>query len=304
MLRQQAPWEVSSTTYLSPALLAVFNWISIPWIACWNYSSAALSLPILNKFFQGIIVIQILLDSWFALTFYCHEETSTVKGAYPEEVKKSHNRGEDAVRLSCLLPSQSPSLFEWEDLVKLTNFDKWQNTRLLQTVLGLVFRICHREAPPCSWVSLVPPFSLCCGISSMLLFWLTLGIFVAESYSNCYGKHFIGFIAPWIVYTGLFPMFVTCASWFLETVQFIRGLGHQNWGAFWKFLSGSFLNKWKQTSYMQLDWVKLGVAPVSFHSAKMSWWMTTLILPTIVLLGVVPCQVYLAIFLTRSLVYN
>lgn len=47
--------------------LAVFNWISIPWISCRSHSSAPLSLLILNKFFQVITVVQILLDGWFAL---------------------------------------------------------------------------------------------------------------------------------------------------------------------------------------------------------------------------------------------
>lgn len=46
----------------------------------------------LNKFFQVIIVIQILLDSWFALKIHCHGEANTVKGVYPEhgQAEKSH----------------------------------------------------------------------------------------------------------------------------------------------------------------------------------------------------------------------
>lgn len=150
MLRQRALWYVVNNNYLSPALLAVFNWISIPWISCWNYSSAPLSLSILNKFFQVIIVIQILLDSWFALKIYCHGETNTVKGAYPEQGREITLIG---VRMQCAYrvcsPHTHPPFFVWwEDLVMLTNFDKWQNTRHFQTVLGLFFSICHSYLPP------------------------------------------------------------------------------------------------------------------------------------------------------------
>lgn len=201
MLRQRALWYVLNNNYLSPALLAVSNWISIPWISCWNYSSAPLSLLILNKFFQVIIVIQILLDSWFALKIYCLGVTNTAKGSLSWTRQRNHiNRGENAVCLSCLLPPHPTSLFEWEDLVMLTNFDKWQNARRFQSVLGLVFDICHSDLPPTGThiqlgFSLTFIFPLLSHLWHTPLFWLTLGISPTESYSNCYKKCFIGFVA-------------------------------------------------------------------------------------------------------------
>ena len=128
------------------------------------------------------------------------------------------NRGENAVCLSCLLPSHPPSLFEREDLVMMTNSDKWQNTRHFHIVLGLAVGSCHSDLPPRgTYIPLsfsLPPFPF--AISSLA------HIAVLVSVGNichwglfCYEKHVKGLIAPWIVYTGPFRIFITYNFWFL-----------------------------------------------------------------------------------------
>lgn len=98
--------------------LAVFNWISIPWISCQSHSSAPISLLILNKFFQVIIVVQMLLKSWFALHIRWSGEGNAVQ-------KILACVGTKQLFLLKLSYCTFPLLFmlEWQDLPFLSCLD-------------------------------------------------------------------------------------------------------------------------------------------------------------------------------------
>lgn len=182
------------------------------------------------------------------------------------------NRGEDVERLSCLLPLHPPFLFEWEDLLMLTNFEKWQDARHLQIVLGLDFHICHSDLPPrgtdiqlgFSFTSISPLLSC---LQHTLLFGLTLGIWATGSSANCYKKHFI----CWSLSNVCHRYFLAFADWLVHQ----RFRTSKLWG-FWKLLRGSVLNEWKPTlCAIGIGEIRNGYCGLQLHEGVI--WMATII---------------------------